>query len=301
MKKLFLGVCWIVFGGSIALISSYAFAEEIRFDNNGNVIQSVPGIKNGGGAINWSGKVVSAYGFGAAHPDKFKNDPGLRKNNALVAAQVVAKRNLLSIVDGVSINSKTLVKDTYVEGDLIYQKLKGFLGQPIMSDPIFLPDGTVKIYASKNLSGRLVDVIKSAPIMSGPTHDPSNFNASPKSIPTKVKYTGVIIDDNGKNVHPALIPRILSENNDEIFGPNTSNRSTCIKAGYADYVSSIEEARIRKKAGNNPLRISAENVFGDPIPSDLVVSKDNALKLYAANLDNGILSDCKLVIMLSKN
>ena len=79
----------------------------------GQVRELVPG-----GAVDWSGKTVSARGAGVLDPGNPNRD--LAWQMAQRAATVVAQRNLLEIVKGIRVDSDARVQDLMAEHDSVY-------------------------------------------------------------------------------------------------------------------------------------------------------------------------------------
>jgi len=77
-----------------------------------NYVQNV-----GEGSINWTKGLIQGKGIGAA-PEKFYGKPNARPM-AIRAAKIVALRNILETVNGIRVDSNTVVKDFAVQSDTI--------------------------------------------------------------------------------------------------------------------------------------------------------------------------------------
>lgn len=76
------------------------------------------------GSINFTDQYVEARGSSVIDNDRFKN-PAQAKLMAERGAIVVAQRNLLEIVKGVSVIGETTVEDMITTGDYVYTRVEG--------------------------------------------------------------------------------------------------------------------------------------------------------------------------------
>lgn len=132
------------------------------------------------------------------------------------------------------------------------------------------------------------------------------------SIELKLKkgqkiFTGLIIDAYElKDVHPCLVNRILSPTDkgeiEEVYGPKTIHEIEEIcgsKIAYermvVGYESSIERAiKNYCRVGSNPLIVKA--VAADKC--DIFISKDDAIKIKAANIRSKFLEKGKIIMVV---
>lgn len=84
------------------------------------------------GNINWTQQYIEAVGQAVIDNDRFKN-PAQAKLMASRGAVVVAQRNLLEIVKGVSIVGETTVQDMMTTSDYVYTRVEGTIkgAQPV--------------------------------------------------------------------------------------------------------------------------------------------------------------------------
>ena len=91
-----------------------------RMIEPGEVIEPTPT-----GDIDWSGNVIRATGTGVVDPNN--PIPAQARLMAERAAVVVAQRNLLETVQGVTINSETRVENFMTDYYVIYSRVDGFV------------------------------------------------------------------------------------------------------------------------------------------------------------------------------
>jgi len=109
----------------------------------------------------------------------------------------------------------------------------------------------------------------------------------------------LIIDATGvPDAQPAMVPNILTESGEGIYGDDFVPRESAVKYGVAIYVNSLSEAKARTdRVGTNPLVIRAIRASGLN-KADLVVS-DSDVETLATIADNtDVYENCKVIIVL---
>lgn len=124
------------------------------------------------------------------------------------------------------------------------------------------------------------------------------------------KFSGIVIDARGKfNVHgefskeeaePCFFPRIFSDEMDIIFEKNMVNPQVIKKGGICQYDFSDDETRYKDLIGNAPLHILATEIFGEN-RSDIVIKKEDALRIISIPENLELLKNGKIVILLNEN
>jgi len=109
------------------------------------------------GAIDWVGRKVVARGLGVA-PGRVTN-PGRARILAQRASLVVARRNLLEVIQGIHIDSATRVENFLTRNDRIVSRVKGELKGSNVEGVEYLPDGTVLTTVSLALTGPLGQIL----------------------------------------------------------------------------------------------------------------------------------------------
>jgi hypothetical protein len=114
------------------------------------------------GFIDWLTQKVYAKGVGFLPENKTNTIQA--KTMARRAALVVAQRNLLGVINGVHIDSQTLVKNRIAADDTIVAKIKGIVQFCQVEETRMLDSRTIEVMVSMPLSGRLgkvlIDVIE---------------------------------------------------------------------------------------------------------------------------------------------
>lgn len=110
------------------------------------------------GAIDWVSQKIRATGIGAPSAEAGQN-PAQARAMARRAAEVVARRNLLEVVKGVRIDSRTTVVDYAVKDDTIVSRVNGVLDNSVVEGFRYMADGSVEATVSMPLSGQLRGIL----------------------------------------------------------------------------------------------------------------------------------------------
>jgi len=265
--------------------------------SQGEWTQLIEKIGNNG-LINWSAGYIEAVGIGAP-PDRMLGKPAARPM-ALRAAEQVAKRNLLEITKGVRIDSTTVVKDFTVESDIINSQVEGFIKGAQVVKQEYMSDGTVEVTVRMPLFGNLSQAILPKVLEKKPPVVPPT---APPPIPTEtpaapsVVYTGLVVDARGLQARPAMAPKILDENGQEVYGSLNVDREYAVQQGMSGYARDLTAAQNNPRVTNNPLTIKGLKTQG-PGRADIVISNADAAKIRAAGESLTFLKQCRVMIVL---
>ncbi len=248
----------------------------------------------GTGMVDWTTQAVRATGVGAINP---KLPPSAQRKNALRAAQLDAMRNMLETLNGVLLTSETTVENAMMSSDIIKTRVEGIVKNfRFTSKPRYMSDGSVEIDMEMLLYGKVGDVLYPEQ-MGGKTPTfanlPPDFNAQEPET-----YTGLIIDATGTDAVPAMVPNVLDESGEGIYGQDFVPREAAVNYGVAAYAKSLDEARRNvERVGTNPLVIRAVKSSGLN-KADLVIS-DNDVDKVATIADNTeIYEKCRVLIIV---
>ncbi len=266
------------------------------------------------GSVNWSAGYIEAVGIGAP-PQRFIGQPNARPM-ALRAAEQVAKRNLLEITKGVRIDSTTIVKDFVVESDIINSQVEGIIKGAQIVKQDYMSDGTVEVTVRMPLFGELSQAVMpkvlerkpdvQPPVAQSPVRPPP---ASPAYVPPPPTppvtsapssgpvFTGLVIDARGIQTRPAMAPKILDENGQEVYGSMNVDREYAVQQGMSGYARDLTSAQNNSRVTNNPLTVKGVKVQGQG-RSDIVISNDNAAKIRAAGDSLSFMKKCRVMIVL---
>ncbi|MFO7558341.1 MAG: hypothetical protein R6X10_05890 [Desulfobacterales bacterium] len=251
----------------------------------------------GNGGINWTSGIIRAVGIGAP-PENLYGKPEARPM-ALRAAQIDAYRNLLEVVQGVRIQSSTMVKNFMVEDDSISAQVSGMVQGAQVANKEYFDDGTVEVTLEMNLKGgfaQLVlpqDIKQVEPIKGTPPA--SSGDKTKKS--SSDSFTGLVVDARGLNAKPAMSPRIIDENGQEIYGAAYVSREYAVQQGVSGYSKNMDSAVSNERVTNNPMIVKGITTAG-PGKSDIMISNSEASKLKGSPENLAFMKQCRTIIVV---
>ena len=242
------------------------------------------------GSVNYSEQTISAIGIGFVPQNAI--NAGQARRLALRIAKQDALRQLIEIVNGVTLTSETTMSGAMVD-DVISSKVRGFIrGARQNGDPKYLSDTSVEVEYLVPMSG-ISDIM--LPPLTVPTAAPGETAAA--TSPNAGGITGVIIDARGLKARPAMAPRILDQNGNAVYGPGTYSREYAVTNGVAGYSKSLEAAQKDARVMGNPLIIKGVATAGTN-RTDITVSNADVSKIDSANRSYSVLKDCRVLILL---
>jgi len=248
------------------------------------------------GSINYSEQMINAVGIGFV-PSNAVN-AGQARRMALRIAKQDAMRQLIEIVNGVTLTSETTMSGAMVD-DVINTKVQGFIrGARPVGQPKYLSDTSVEMEYSVPMSG-ISDIIL-PPVTVPTSNQPANNAAGAASQTTTTQtggVTGVIIDARGLNARPAMAPRILDQNGNPIYGPGKYSRKYAVENGVVGYSKTLEAAQKDQRVMGNPIVVKGVATSGTN-KTDITISNADVSKIDLANRNYKVLNDCRVLILI---
>ncbi len=284
----------------------------------------------GNGEINWSQGVIVARGSGAP-PREAKNIAQARLM-AERAALSDARRNLLEVLKGVSVDSLTTVENYMVKSDQIRLSAEGFIqGSTELKDQRkYLSDGAIEVAVAMNLTGDFLTLMFSqlkelkavkAPVGESPPSQPPLVSPEKKAEPSPEqptspveekrpleakplppvadlpRFTGLVIDTRGLNMRAVLIPRVLGENGQEIYQGRYVPAEKAGQNGVALYSRDLTAAQTNPRVGKNPLTVKGMRLNADN-PSEIILRVEDAKRVTPFARQGTFLEECRVMIVL---
>ena len=248
------------------------------------------------GSIDYNGRKVQATGIGYI-PQNVIN-AGQARRAALRIAKQDALRQLVEIVNGVTLTSETTMSGAMFD-DVIKTQVQGVIrGAFQVGDPKYLSDTSIEVVYEVPMAGISEVMIPPtgfldpfAPTAAAPT------DAAAAGAPTTGAITGLIIDCTGLGIRPAMSPQILDQNGGIVYGPSNYTREYAVKNGVAGYAKGLDAGKADDRVKGNPLVIKAVAVSGSN-NVDVVIGNSDIMRIRSANSSYGILKDCRVLIVL---
>ncbi len=270
-------------------------------------------------SVNWTDQVVRAVGIGAPRLDL---PSAAQRPGAITAAKYNALRNILETIKGIYLTSETTVRNAMVENDVITTKVQGVAQNfKQVGDPRYMSDGSVEITVEMPITGALLDALLPSQFGGGNLMTAGQLLCptcgqpwpSGKPAPTGVTlqqfggttatassgvYTGLVVDCKGLGVRPAMAPKILDEQGNEVYGSKFVSRDWAVEIGMVGYDKDLMRARQNDRVTNNPLVIKALQASG-PNKTDVVISSADAAQVHQAAANQNFLDKCKVMFIVN--
>ena len=270
-------------------------------------------------AVNWSAQTVQATGIGASNPNL---PPSAARAGAIRAAKLDALRNILETIKGMYLTSETTVRNAMVENDVIRTQVEGIAqGFKMVDGPRYLSDGSVEVTVEMPITGQLADALLPGDfgggrlLTGGQPLCPTCGQPWPvgKPVPPGVNlqqlggeapgvaggvFTGLVVDCKGLGIRPAMAPKILDENGNEIYGSKFVSRQWAVEIGMVGYDKDVNRARQDDRVTNNPLIIKGMKASGQN-KTDVVISTADAAQIHQAAANQNFLDKCKVMFIVN--
>ena len=248
-----------------------------------------------GGSVDYSAQAINAVGIGFV-PTNAVN-AGQARRMALRIAKQDALRQLIEIVNGVTLTSETTMSGAMVD-DVINTKVRGFIrGARQVGQPKYLSDTSVEVEFTVPMSG-ISDII--LPPVTAPVAPANNAVVTESAgSPTTASggVSGLIIDARGLSARPAMAPRILDQNGNAVYGPGKYDRKYAVTNGVAGYSKTLEAASKDPRVAGNPLVIKGLSTAGTN-RTDITIANADVSRIDVADRNGNILKDCRVLILL---
>lgn len=250
------------------------------------------------GSVNWTTGVATATGLGV--PPRNAVNAMQSKEMTRAAAWSVALRNLLEVVKGIQVDSRTTVQNYVTTSTEVQTRVEGLVQGAKLVQERELPTGEFETTVQMKLAGQLTEsVLPKGSKINSPKPRPGPPPAKPK-----VPFTGLLIDARGTGAHAALAPRIVTQE-EEVYGPDsvdpkfTSGPSVAEPGRIAWYFTDEAKAREHYKVTANPLIVKALRATGEN-NTDLVIEETKAQYIEALPELRAFLMQAKVLILVDQ-
>ncbi|MDQ5984638.1 MAG: hypothetical protein CSYNP_00333 [Syntrophus sp. SKADARSKE-3] len=249
------------------------------------------------GIVNYEDQYLEVVSIGAP-PEKYYGKPQARPM-CLRASKVLAMRDILEIVNGVRIDSETMVKDYVVESDSIRAAVSGIVKNVTqVGEPNYMSDGTCEVKYRMSMKGPFMSTI----IPKAMADDKKTDIAPP---PVKVRatpaggeiFTGLVVDARGLGARPAMSPKVFDENGKEVYGSLVVSKEYAVQQGISGYARDLTAAQGNPRVTANPVTVKGLSAEG-PGKSDIKISNDDAMKLRMVKENLTFMQKCRVMIVL---
>ena len=241
--------------------------------------------------VDWQKRTIAATGFGA--PNRNLSQDRWRMS-AIEAARIQALAKLLETTKGLSVTSETVVESFTVSNQTIKTKVEGIIRNFQVISTKDLPDGTVEVVVAIPIDGDLSNLFIPESVVPRPAIE------VPDTTKTKQPdqlYTGLIVDARGLQVRPAMLPKIVNEEGQEVYGTGYVSRDYAVSQGIAGYSKDLKKASNDERVKDKPIIIKGIKASGSR-NTDVVISNEDAKKLRSLASNLNFMQQCKVIIAL---
>ncbi len=243
------------------------------------------------GRVDWSNGAIQATGIGVP-PDNIKSAAQARAM-AKRAARVVAFGRLLELIEGIHVDSTTVVKNMVLESDIVKTNVKGMVNGARVVKETPYPDGSYEITVELGLANVQQPF---RPTTASPP-PPLQFEGTPSvsPAPENENYTGLLINAEGLNVQECLHPRIVMEDGQVVYSQEHVDSQVLVNRHVAGYVKGMDEAKAHERVKAKPIMVKAV-ALAKGSQTDLVIQDADAQLLYMDPKHMDFLKQAKVVI-----
>ena len=251
------------------------------------------------GRINWSAGKIIAGGTGS--PAGEETPQAADADAALYQiARQAAGQNLFDILQQVRIDSRVRTENLTASDPQLLVKAREmvFASPEIKSLRRRDGDGTLTVYLQFQLYGGFSQLVLPREI----THVDSISQVIPgKNAPVETAdpdaYTGLVVDARHIGTQPAMAPRILDENMQEVYGPAFASREYAVQQGMSGYQIDFQAASGSPRVGDAPLVVKGLRTEG-PGQCDIVITNADAARIRKSSEHLLFLRQCRVISVL---
>ena len=259
------------------------------------------------GAINWDKGAesdVTAKGIGLPPENAGARGTPLARRAAIVDAY----RNLAETIQGVQVDSDTVMQDLVIQSDTVRAKVSALVkGARIIeegtnADGSYFVKMSVPLYGVGNSVASVAIPELETPAAPEPLPEVGDTDLTKSEVGEiqTAAYTGVIINAAGLGLEATFSPVIYDVNGRGIYGMRNINPDLAISKGMVEYATNLEKAVTNSRAGANPLVLNAVAVKAGKNSANkvnVVVSVEDGDKILLANEKSGMLQNCAVVFV----
>lgn len=241
------------------------------------------------GRIDWTNGFIEAFGEG--RPPATPLNAAHARAVAESKANIAARNNLIALVKSIRVDSETMVADYSKDQGIPDEILTTLLRDSRTVDLSYGADDAVRVKVSIRLQGSLAEHLLPKDILVITTvkqpHDPGQ-----KEDP----FSGLLVDCKGFSLQPCLVPRIVDEDGEVLYGPAFASRDHAVERGMASYVRRAFSGDHDPRIGPKPLSVRGIRVMHGR-PCDVMISHADAAKIRGTASNLNFLHQCRVLLV----
>ncbi len=249
------------------------------------------------GRINWSTRMAAANGIGEGD----EAPPPAASSDSLEIARINAQANLLETIRAIRINADSRIADRMAHHPDFSDGLTSLVKNAAIIHQKYFSDGAVEIEMAMTLNGGfaqfvLPEEIRQVDSITATTRM-TNKPVAPLIEDDTQNFTGLIIDAVGIGATPSLVPLVVDESGETVYGPAFVSREFAVSRGMSGFSVTLSAARMDKRVGERPMIVKAIRTHSTG-NTDLVISNPDAARLRSSVVYLNFLKACQVSIVM---
>lgn len=279
----------------LALAALIVLPSNVSAEGQGNLVQCLDT-----GRIDWSTATVRARGI-AVPPAVDGGHPPEPPSDMIEAARRAAQSDLLRTVEAIRINDVFRVADQ-AAGDAAFREgLITLVRNASITHQDYLSNGTVEIELTMSLTGGfaqfvLPEEIRQVDSVVAMSSDEPEVKR-PESEGADGPHTGLILDATGIDAMPSLVPAVVDESGQVVYGPAFVSREFAVSRGMCGFATTLADARSDSRVGARPLIVKAIRTRSTE-RTELVVASTDAARVRSSVVHLNFLKACRVNIVM---
>ena len=248
-------------------------------------------VRSENGFIDYANRVIVCRGT-ADIEEKQSGDGsldviGVNLKLSKAEARARARENLVDLIKQVNFDGRT-VAELMVSDRLIESRVESLVSSAFQQGEIeYLEKNQVAIALAVKMSG-LAEILVDAEGYLKESMSRPAYLITRSIVPKSERISGIVID--ARNV-----PKIFNEDYNLVYGPRHYTRSRSVNRGPIGYAHSMDDSNVIRRVGKTPLMVEVKTSSDD---INLMVSNADAERIRDADKKFGVLSDCKVLVLL---
>jgi hypothetical protein len=163
--------------------------------------------------------------------------------------------------------------------------------EPIKPAPPGLPETKIEPMKPSPQPEKKAEPAKPEPVQPVPTPQGQTTVAFKGGV-----ATGLVIDGRGLGLRPALLPKIVDQQGQEIYVGQVVTRTNAVEQGVAGYAKDVNAATNNFRVTDNPAVIKGVNASG-AARTDVVIGQADAQALRQMSGKGDFLQYCRVIIV----
>ena len=262
------------------------------------------------GRINWTQALASATGN--SRGESFIQESELRstQEKPYDIAYRQAIQHLVRTLSQLRMSHQSCVANLVTSQKLAPSKIEEMVAGAKVVQQTQLADGSVDVTVEMSLHGgfaqlmlpsdiRQVEPIKPLNGQRTATNpqNPTGAFDEPAARTQADAYSGLVIDARGVGARPSMVPVLLDESGQEVYGPAYVSREFAVQRGMCRYIRGMDDSANLPRVAPNPLFVKGLRTVSKG-SCDIVISNADASKLRGASSHLEFLKQCRVVIVL---